>query len=145
MYVSDSSSSSSEGDERVLDMPVKKKIKYEEVEQDKSDSDTDVVDSSESGSSSSSSEEETVIEKKKCKIKVKHSVDKIIRKSMVLSVNMRNRLLVNFVRLRNQNQIHKRKEKLVWLCSPYSQPLKLTPRKQLWQAPSHQLQKQLTL
>ena len=76
MYVTDSSSSSSEGDEGVQDMPVNKKFKYEEVEQDNSDLDTDVVDSSESGYSSSSSEEETVIEKKKCKIKVKHSVDK---------------------------------------------------------------------
>ena len=81
MYVTDSSSSSSEGDKGNWDIPVNKKLKYEPVQEDNSDSDTDAVDRSDSdsassSSSSSSSENETVIETKKHKIKAKHSVDK---------------------------------------------------------------------
>ena len=78
MYITDSLSSSSEGDEGNQDIPVNKKLMYEPVQEDNSDSDTDAVDSSDSdsASSSSSSEDETVIETKKHKIKAKHSVDK---------------------------------------------------------------------
>ena len=73
VYVTDSSSSSSEADEGMQETPLSKRSKHGATEEENSDSDTNPVDSSQSKSpSSSSSEEEQVIEKKKCKMGLKH-------------------------------------------------------------------------
>ena len=71
MYVTDSLSSSSEGEEELIDSPPTKKYKYLDASEGKSESESNIVGSSNSESdsqSSSSSENEVVRQKPKCKI-----------------------------------------------------------------------------
>ena len=71
MYVTELSSSSSKGEEDLIETPPTKMYKYVDTSQEKSESESDVIGSSDSNSdsqSSSSSEEEVVRQKPKCKI-----------------------------------------------------------------------------
>ena len=71
MYITDSLSSSSKGEEELIDSPPTKKYMYVHASQEKSETESDIVGSSDSDSdsqSSSSSEDKVVSQKSKCKI-----------------------------------------------------------------------------
>ena len=79
MYVIESSSSSSKGEEDLIETLPTKKYKYVDTSQEKSGSESDVIGSSDSNSdsqSSSSSEEEVVRQKPK------HKISKVIAKGV---------------------------------------------------------------
>ena len=79
VYVTESSSSSGEGEEDLIETLPTKKYKYVDTSQEKSESESDIIGSSDSNSdsqSSSSSEEEVVRQKPK------HKISKVIAKGV---------------------------------------------------------------